>query len=64
MRLQMKREIGIFLLASCAALAVRADGDWRPAERWRGFNLKGMCVWKPDGAKPKFSESDFALVKE
>ena len=64
MSLQMKREIGIFLLASCAALAVRADGDWRPSERWRGFNLKGMCVWKPDGAKPKFSESDFALVKE
>lgn len=68
----MKRAVRISLLATLipAILFAGASGksadakEWRPSERWRGFNLKGMCVWRADAPPPAFSEADFALVKE
>ena len=39
----MKARISVFLAVALAAGALLAEtADWRPAERWRGFNLLGM----------------------
>lgn len=59
----MKYTVTAMVFCAIAAFA-GCSQEWRPAERWRGFNLKGMCVWRADAPPPAFSEGDFALVKE
>ena len=59
------------LLAAAALQAVGAlapTPEWRPKERWRGFNLCSM-FWHgkqhdPERPVPRFPEEDFALIRE
>ena len=51
--------------AAFAACVVSAEGgEWRPKERWRGFNLTEMLNrdWNPDSHG--FEEEDFRFVSE
>lgn len=50
------------LMAVFSFGAGEADGGWRPAERWRGFNLLGMFM--NHGQTPEFPEHEFALISE
>lgn len=45
-----------------AAAGVWAGQPWRPAERWRGFNLLGMFY--DHGQAPGFEERDFREIHE
>ena len=59
-------------VASCGAFcasdsSVGAPGiaaEWRPAERWRGFNLLEMFIWHEGVKMPEFQERDFRMMKE
>jgi len=65
----MKR--GLLLIVAMATLAgcVReaADdsrhADWRPSERWRGFNLLEMFVWPTSDPTPTYREWDFRQIR-
>ena len=50
------------VFAACVASA--QGGEWRPKERWRGFNLTEMLNrdWNPDSHG--FEEEDFRFVSE
>ena len=57
------KKILIAVFAAFVVASVSA-APYRPAERWRGFNLLQMFVWRPDAPAPAFRESDFRFLKE
>ena len=50
------------LLAVIGGLRAEAAESWRPAERWRGFNLLGMFI--NHGQAAEYPEEDFKLISE
>ena len=57
--------LGCGLAASSAFASLTGAAEpFRPAERWRGFNLLEMFVWWPKIEKPAYQESDFKFLKE
>lgn len=67
--------VGLSLLAWGVEAAPRGDADWRPTERWRGFNLLGMFLSRrhaePSAADPNwtrtpghFDEREFRWLHE
>ena len=58
----MNAKLKVLLASFAAACSASASaGVWRPAERWRGFNLQDVH-WK--FGRVEFSEDDFAFMKE
>ena len=53
----------LIILAATMVWSLSAIAEeWRPAERWRGFNLLGMFMdW---GQQPGFDEFDFQVMRE
>ena len=56
----------LFLIVGLVTVAgsVQAAEPFRPAERWRGFNLMEMFQWDAELPKPIYRESDFKFMKE
>ena len=53
------------LLSAGAASAAADPADWRPSERWRGFNLLEMFYQSGAGAPPRdFREEDFRFMRD
>jgi aryl-phospho-beta-D-glucosidase BglC (GH1 family) len=57
-----KNLVLLLLCLICGSASRLAAAEWRPAERWRGFNLLGMFVkgW----GQPGFHEEDFQMIHE
>ncbi|MDD4102617.1 MAG: cellulase family glycosylhydrolase [Kiritimatiellae bacterium] len=55
-----------FLAATISAVAISEtqSSNWRPLERWRGFNLLGMFVKDSSMSPGHFPEEDFRLISE
>jgi|LSQX01.2.fsa_nt_gb aryl-phospho-beta-D-glucosidase BglC (GH1 family) len=65
--LTLRKKLSIGLLGMALTINSFADIadtaiDWRPAERWRGFNLLGMFY--DSGQEPSFSEEEFSMISE
>lgn len=64
--MHIKKLPALFLAAilSAVAIADTQTGNWRPRERWCGFNLLGMFVKGSAMSLGHFPEEDFRLISE
>lgn len=60
----MKKMLLAMVGLTALAGAVQAAEPYRPAVRWRGFNLMEMFQWNAELPKPIYRESDFRFMKE
>lgn len=65
------RAIAFAVLAAVSATVAAGEAspsDWRPKERWRGFNLCTLFShgkqYDPERPVPRFPEEDFSLIRE
>ena len=56
------KEMEPYFKEACAP--AQAKAEWRPAERWRGFNLLEMFIWEQGIKYPVYREEDFRQIKE
>jgi aryl-phospho-beta-D-glucosidase BglC (GH1 family) len=56
----------VFVLTGFAVQSDPYSLEWRPEERWRGFNLGALFQWTPqrEKAPSEFLEEDFRLISE